>query len=108
MATIRRYRDYKKDFVIAFELSNDEKFFIGKNGLVKIEPNEGITFDNFKNNAKLYDYKSARSVTSKLWNRRIFRDLFTDCNVHLIRSSNYPLSHIKKYCYSKFEFINLL
>ena len=108
MATIRRYRSDKKDFVISFELSKGDKYFIGKDGLFKIEPNEGITLENVKNFAKLYDYKSARNVTTKLWNRNIFRDLFADVNIHLTHSSNYPLSHIERYCYSKLKYVQLL
>ena len=106
MGTFRRYGN---DFIIAFELNNNEIYYIGKNGLIRWDKENGLTFEDLKLSAKLYTYNGARSLTSKIWNRNVFKCVLKD-GFHLTRSVNTPLCHIEKYCYSvnKKELVNLM
>lgn len=86
----------QNDFIIAFALSNGEKYFISNNGKVD-KLTESITYDYLQATAKQYSCVSSKVVTTKLWNKQILKHLFNE-NLNIERSCNFSLQKvIEKY-----------
>lgn len=86
----------QNDMIIAFALSNGEKYFISHNGKV-IHLDESITYEHLQATAKQYSYVSSKVVTTKLWNKQILKHLFNE-NLNIERSCNFSLQKvIEKY-----------
>ena len=73
-----------KEFQLVFRLSNKNMYYIDTKGnLVQIKEiaNIDATIEDIHNNGKLYTYRGMRSVTEKLWNKKIFKEIFDSFDV---------------------------
>ena len=73
-----------KEFQLLFRLSNNNLYYIDTKGhLVQIKEitNIDATIEEIHNNAKLYTYRGVRSVTEKIWNKKIFKEIFDSYDI---------------------------
>ena len=73
-----------KEFQLVFRLSNKNMYYIDTKGnLVQIKEiaNIDATIEDIHNNGKLYTYRGMRSVTEKIWNKKIFKEIFDSYDV---------------------------
>lgn len=95
MATIRRYSNRYKDYVIWFTLSNGKTYYIGE-GFIFIPISENITFDELKKRARKYTYLGSKRMHKMIWNKYFNSANEKDNGGHVIKSSCYPLVCIEK------------
>ena len=78
-----------KEFLLVFRLSNKNLYYIDSKGhLVQIKEiaNIDATIEDIHNNGKLYTYRGVRSITEKLWNKKIFKEIFDSEDVRVKES----------------------
>lgn len=78
-----------KEFQLVFRLSNKNLYYIDSKGrLVQINEIKNIdaTIEEIHNNGNLYTYRGMRIVTEKLWNKKLFKEIFESCDIRVTGS----------------------